>query len=92
MAGLFNGDKMQIVKRKLKVTIYEKEYELVIPSAMRSAEFSDEIESSKGLTNVQILGKTQDYIKEMGLPKDICEDLDIDNLKSLIEFVSDKKK
>jgi len=81
---------MEIVKKELEVTVYGNKYSLKLPSAFKMAEFE---ESMKGLTSaVEQINKVNSLLVGMGLPLEVCEDLDLDALKKLIEFVSDKKK
>jgi len=82
---------MELVKSKIEVTIYGEKYELKAPSALESAQLADAT-SKDGLSSVEMLILTQAFIVKMGLPKEICEDLDLDNTQKLIEFITVKKK
>lgn len=82
---------MELVKTKIEITVYGIKYDLSAPTALQVAEFSDAT-SKKDISSVEMLKTTQEFITKMGLPKEITEDLDLDNIKKLIEFITVKKK
>ena len=82
---------MEITKKKIEVTVYGVVYQLSAPKALESAEYVDSIGSDQKLTNSQMIVKTQSFLVSMGLPKDVCEDLELDNLNEVIEFITEKK-
>ncbi len=82
---------MELVKTKIEITVYGQKYDLSAPTALQAAEFSD-MTSKQGISSVEMLKLTQEFIIKMGLPKEITEDLDLDNTKKLIEFITVKKK
>ena len=61
-----------------------------MPSALKMAEFEEEIKANvSSAAQIKII---HSFLVKMGLPIEICEDLDVDSLKSLLEFITDKKK
>lgn len=82
---------MEIVKTKIKVTIYGQEIELKAPKAIESADFIDEIGPEKKLSSKEMIVKTTDFLKKMGLPEEVCDDLELEHLQQLVEFITKKK-
>lgn len=82
---------MEIVKTKIEVTIYNEKYQLSAPKSLEAAEFIDAISAENKLSNVEMIKKTQEFLVKMGLPQNICEDLELDHLNKLIEFITKKK-
>lgn len=82
---------MQLVKTNIELEIDGVKYIMRKPKALVTAEFADAVgEDAKISTREKIL-KTQEFLVSMGMPKDVCEDLDVENLTKIVEFVSKKK-
>lgn len=81
---------MELIKTKISVKIYGVDYELEAPKALESAEFIDSINKEK-LSNKDMISKTHAFLVKMGLPKAVCEDLELEHLNKLIEFITKKK-
>jgi hypothetical protein len=82
---------MEIAKTNIEVSIYGEKYQLKAPKALEAAEFIDSINGEVKLSNKEMIIKTQEFVIGMGLPKSICEDLELDHLNKVIEFITKKK-
>jgi hypothetical protein len=82
---------MDLVKTKIEISIDGTKYQLKAPKALEAADFIDSINSEKKLSNKEMIVKTQEFLINMGLPKEICEDLELDHLNKVIEFITKKK-
>lgn len=83
---------MEIVKKTYELTVYGNKYSLAAPTALNSAEFMEKLKEAESKSPVEMLKCSIEFISSLGLPKEICEQLDVDDLKSLVEFLSAKKK
>jgi hypothetical protein len=81
---------MELVKTKINVKLYGQDYALEAPKALEAAEFIDSVSGAK-LTNKEMITKTHNFLVKMGLPKEVCEDLELEHLNKLIEFITKKK-
>jgi hypothetical protein len=81
---------MELVKTKINVKLYGKDYDLEAPKALEAAEFIDSVSGEKQ-TNTEMISKTHAFLVKMGLPKKVCEDLELEHLNQLIEFITKKK-
>lgn len=82
---------MQIAKTKIEIEIDGVKHSLKAPKALEAADFAASIADEKKLSAREMIFKTQQFLITMGLPKDVCEDLEIDHLNKVIEFISKKK-
>lgn len=76
-------------KTKIKVSIYDQEFELCKPTvgqAEHLASFSEVSDDKKALA------KTIEFMELMGLPKDISEKMELEHFTALVEFVVSKVK
>ena len=81
---------MEIVKTKIKIKVFGEDYDLKAPKAIEAAEFVDSIEDKK-LNSKQMVELTTGFLIKMGLPKEVCEELELDNLKQVVEYITKKK-
>jgi predicted glycosyltransferase len=81
---------MEIVKTKIKITVFGEEYNLSAPKAIEAAEFVDAIEEKK-LKSKDMVKLTTDFLEKMGLPKKVSEELELDSLKQIVEYITKKK-
>lgn len=82
---------MEIVKKKIKITIYGQEIELAAPKALEAAAFIDSVSAEKKLSSIDMIKNTQSFLIKMGLPQEICEDLELEHLQQIVEFITKKK-
>lgn len=82
---------MDIAKTKISITVYGNNYKLSAPKALEAADFADSIDADKKLSNKEMILKTQEFLISMGLPKEVCEDLELDHLNKVIEYITKKK-
>jgi hypothetical protein len=82
---------MEIVKTKIEITIDGTKHLLKAAKAKDASNFADSVSADKKLSNGEMIEKTQSFLCSMGLPKDVCEDLELDHLNKVIEFITKKK-
>lgn len=76
-------------KTKIKVGIYDKEYEIFKPTVKQAEFFAKEAGS---LDDKDKLAKTVEFMSLMGLPKDVSENMEIEHFAQLVEFIVGKVK
>lgn len=73
------------LKRKvIKVNFEGKQYEVAAPSNKRLKQFMEDKRED--------LDKTVDLLDTLGLPKEVCWELDPDSLMQIVEALTPKKK
>lgn len=82
---------MEIVKTKIKVKVFEQEYNLAAPKAIEAAEFVDAVSPENKLKNSDMVQLTSGFLVKMGLPADVCAELELEHLQKLVEYITKKK-
>lgn len=74
------------LKRKTKtVNIYGKDYEIKFPTFSRVQKYLKDMKSEE--YKDRDLDLAQDFMSDLGLPKDISGDMEIDDFKSLVQYI-----
>ncbi len=76
-------------KTKIKVSIYDQQYEMVKPTvaqAKQLVKFSKDGDESDGLD------KTIEFMEMLGLPKDVSIAMEIDHFTKLVEYITGQVK
>ena len=81
---------MEILKKKIELTVYGEAFELKKPTALEAAEFKKSITDIND--DVLLVQKAIDFIVSIGLKKEIADQLDLSELQSVIEYITTKKK
>ena len=71
-------------KEKIKVSIYGKEYGLRRPT-VKDADLLANL--SDGKSDKEKLDLTISLLDNLGLPKAVCETVEIDSFKDLVEYI-----
>lgn len=82
---------MEITKKKITLKVYGEEIELRAPTALEAAEFADSVNEKAGLSTVDMIKKTQEFLASVGLPSKICLELELEHLQQIVEFITKKK-
>jgi hypothetical protein len=82
---------MEITKTQIELKAFGQDYKLCPPPARSVAEFKKEL-TLAGEDDVLLVEIASRFLEKCGLPKDVCEQLELDHMHKLIELVSAKKK
>jgi hypothetical protein len=82
---------MEIVKTQIELKAFGKDYTLSPPTARKVALFQKQIGEAKE-NELQTVEIAAEFLVECGLPKDVCDQLEMDHLGQLITLISSKKK
>ena len=75
-------------KKTLNIKYEGKDYELSFPSVLQTKNFVKNLEK-KGNNEIE---ESIKLITELGLPKDVCEAIDIDQLNMIMEAITPQSK
>lgn len=76
----------EVKKSEIKVKIYEKEYNLTKPKVRQVREMQEKLKADD---KVQAM---VDFMALLGLPKEVSEEMEIEHLTMLLDYLSDSKK
>jgi hypothetical protein len=82
---------MEIVKTQIELKAFGKDYILSPPTARKAAVLKKQINESKE-DELKSLEVAVEFLVECGLPKDVCDQLEMDHLGQLITLITSKKK
>lgn len=73
---------IKIVKKVVRVHVGDKHYDVSKPTMRQAQKYAKS----------KTIEETVDFLDELGLPKDICWDLDVDSLREITESLMPQKK
>jgi len=81
------------IKKKVQesITIYGDKYVVIKPKVLEVKEMQKELQNA-GKDADKEFDITMKYIENRGIPKNVIEDLDIDEFQGLVEYLVGKKK
>lgn len=82
---------MEIKKRVLNLKYEGQQYSVAFPSVKDLKKYQSQFEKSKD-DDVKAIEKSQEFLSELGLPMDISDQMEINDLKEIIEHISGQKK
>jgi hypothetical protein len=74
---------------KLKVKIFDTEYEVNKPTIRQVEKFQIELKDSEKSGSIKPM---VDYFSELGLPSSVVYEIDLDGLQALAEYLNGSKK
>ena len=78
-------------RTKFKVKWSGKEYICERPSQRQVVEFGEEI-GKVGDDSKKAIKLSKGFLKDCGLPEEVYEEMEVDQIQQLMEFISAKKK
>lgn len=78
---------MEITRSKLKLKLYGEDYEMSFPTISKWREYQNKI--TKG--DVDEITAAIGFLCDLGLPKDVCEDVELEHLNQIISAFVQKK-
>lgn len=82
--------KLQLKKRFLEVDCYGEEYKLSFPSLSQAATYKEQC--GDGQDEGKILVYLLDLLDDLGLPKKVSKDMEIDHVMQIMEALMPEKK
>lgn len=82
---------LEIAKTEISLKAFGTEYKLSPPTARKVASFKKDIMAA-GEDDVTLVEISAKFLEECGLPKDVCDQLELDHMHKIIEMVATKKK
>ena len=81
---------MEFKRRELRVKVYGEEYSLTFPTVKQSQDYAAKVKEMKESEATEAL---LEFVDNLGLPKDVSENMESEHLSTLIEaLVPNKKK
>lgn len=81
---------LEINKTQIELKVFGNEYKLVPPTARKVAQFKKQLDEQK--EDVEMISLAEQFLSECGLPKEVCEELEMEHLAKVIDLISGKKK
>lgn len=77
-------------QEKLKLKLYGNEFELIKPTRKVAVEMQEKLSTDEGKAkSIDIIG---DLLVACGLPKEVCDDLQLDHMQLILEHLMGAKK
>jgi hypothetical protein len=81
---------MEILKTKIQVKIYGQDFELKPPTARKAIELSKALKGNED--DLVMFDISTQFLVDCGLPKETCEELELEHMLKVIEMMTSKKK
>jgi hypothetical protein len=82
---------MEFKKRTAKFTVEDKNYIVKFANVKQQMEFAKKYDDCKDDTYKQI-NVMIDFIDSLGLPRSVCEELEVSQLSQVLEVIGGSKK
>jgi hypothetical protein len=82
---------MEIVKKKLNLKIYGNSYEMKFPSYKDSISYEKKLKEC-GDDSEKKADTLLSYLEQLGLPKEVSEEMPTEDIISVMEHLSGQKK
>lgn len=82
---------LEINKTEIELKVFGKEYKLIPPTARKVVQFKKQMDSKKD-DDTSMVDVAVEFLVDCGLPKDVCDQLEMDHLAKVIDLISSKKK
>lgn len=81
------------IKKKAEesITIYGEKYVVIKPKVLEVKQMQKELQAANKDSEKEF-DITMKYIENRGIPKNVIEDLDVDEFQGLVEYLVGKKK
>ena len=83
------NEQLKIQRRVLSLDVYGKEYELRMPSSKQRNDFMGKLDTTDMNLQYEMMCE---YLALLGLPKEICYEIEDGDILDVLEVIHTKKK